>query len=298
MIVYLEPDAKRQLPGDLIVRWVLRSDLAPVPRTVEMTVQIKDGIEEQLKEGASLWTGVEMLEYRIIKVQRDKPSAVIQGKDQMATFTITALLSSCAQVAFRRDRAVIRERAKIGQLFRECGATAAIADDFTVARFACYVGQVPSFHLAQAMQGECAAIVIRNGRLSIARIQDLLRQQPVERIGQSDTTDLIDSQFLQRHEIPGYQSLDDSGAFVFGDNRVARATLYHPRTDDRVLRNMTRVIVTKRVADSRMAQNIAAGDVVQVGDDRLLVITAAHLSELNDGVNEDSTRLWLGVLSA
>lgn len=297
MNVYLKPNGQEQIPGDLILSWVLRSDLAPVPRTLEMTFQDRDGMHERLGEGARLWTGRELLEYRVVKIKKAKPVAVVQGKDQLSVYSVTALLASCAEVAFRRPRAVIMENSRIGALYRACGASAAISEDIPITRFSCFAGQVPSFHLAKVMQESAAVLVFRDGRLAIARIADLFRQEPKDVIGQTDSTDLIESEFLQRHEIPAFYSVAEDGSFVRGDFSLPRAIHYLPRSDELVLRNATRVLVTKRVIDSQMAQAIQAGDVIEVAGEKMVVITAAHSSQLNDGRTETASRFWTGVLS-
>lgn len=294
MNVYLSANGGDMLPGDMVIRWVLRSDLAPVPRTVEMTVYVKEGIQERLAVGSRFWTGRELLEYEVVKVARDQSSGVIQGKDQLAAFTVTALLASCARVSFRRDRAVIREKASLGDIFRACGATAAIGDDFQVARFSCFSGQVPSFHIAKALQEEGAVVVLRNERLSTRRLQDLFRQEPVDAISQADSTDRIESEYLERHEIPNFYSLDDAGEFVFGDYSRTRAIRFMPSTSERSLINASKVLVTRRIVDSHLAQQINAGDILDVNGERLAVITAAHVMEAKDGITETSSKFWLG----
>lgn len=298
MNVYLAANGQQQLPGDLMVSWVLRSDLAPVPRTVEITMQDKNGLMDRLTEGASLWTGREMLEYQIVKITKDKPVAIVQGSDQMSVFSVTALLASCAQVSYRRDRAVVRENASIGELYRSCGAKAAIAEDIQIKRFACYAGQVPSFHLAQCMQEESAVLVYRDGRLAISRIAALLKQDPKDAIGQTDSTDLIESEYLQRHEIPSFFSLDEAGEFVMGDQSLARAVMYMPRSEERTLRNATRALVTKRLIDSDLAQQLNAGDVIEVKGEKMVIITAAHAMENVHGRTQSFSKFWCGVQSA
>lgn len=282
------------LAGDMIVKWVLRSDLAPVPRTLELTVRVKDGIEQRLKEGAHLWTGRENLKYRIVKTQRNKPSGLVQGKDQLATYTVFALLDSCAQVTFRRERAVIMENTTMGAVYRSCGANASIGNDLNVSRFACFVGQVPSFHLAQIMQEEGAALVLRDKVLSMTRISDLMKQTSKDVVGQVDTSELTESEFQLRHEVPAFFSIDEAGAFVKGDTTKARAAMFAPRTKSMQLMNMSKVLVTKRVLDSQMAQQVQAGDVVMIGGVKQVVITAAHVFEGGEGIKQSNSRFWLG----
>lgn len=295
MNVYLKENGEDLLPGDMVVRSVLRADLAPVPRTIELSVKLKDGIEDRLKEGAFFWTGWENLKYRVVKVERAKGAGMIQGKDEMGVLNITALLASCAQVSFRRSKAVVRENFSLGALFRECGADVAIAADFPVKRFTCLVGQVPSFYLAQAMQEEGACLVLRQGRLLIARISDLMKQDAVDIIGQTDTSDLIESEFIERHDIPAFFSTNDAGAFVSGDTSKVRDLRFHPRADERVLRSMSKVLVTRRIVDAQLSQTINAGDIIDIDGTKLLVITAAHVAETDDGgITRTNSRFWVG----
>ncbi len=285
------------MPGDIVIRWVLRSDLSPVPRTVEMTVYVKNGIEQRLTVGSTFWTGRELLEYEIVKVSRNQSSGVIQGKDELSSFSVTALLASCARVSFRRDRPIVREKASLGDIYRACGATAAIGDDFQVERFSCFAGQVPSYYIAQALQEEGAVLVYSKNKVSTKRISDLFRQEPIDEIGQTDSSDRIESEYLERHEIPNFYSIDDDGNFVFGDYSVARAIRFLPMTDDRSLINCSRVLVTRRIVDSHMAQQINAGDIILINKEKLVVITAAHVAQAKDGITETSSRFWIGSIS-
>ena len=297
MNVYLSAGGKDQVPGDLIARWVLRSDLAPVPRTVELSVQVKQGMAERLKVGASIWTGRELLEYEIVAAKGEKVGGIVQDLDQVGALSITAMLKSCVQITYLRERAVVMEKATLGEIYRACGAKTAISDDFQIDRFVCLRGMVPSFWVTQALQEEGAALLFRDNRLAVKRLADLLKQEPVAKIGQSDTTDAIDSAFLERHSIPSFISTDDTGAFVMGDMDQTRTVRFLPRASERVLRNCSRVLVVRRVVDSDLAQHIIAGDVVDVGGEKFVVITAAHEMRAKDAITETSSRFWVGNLS-
>ena len=296
MNVYLSEGMNDQIPGDLIVRAVLRSDLTPIPRTVEMTVQVKNGIEERLAVGRSFWCGREVLEYEIVKVKRLQGTGVIQGNDQLAAFTVFGVMKLCAKVSYRRDRAVVRYGGTFGEIYRACGASVGIGNDFEVERFVCLKGQVPSYHLATALQDEGAALVWRDNRISAIRLTDMVRQEPVDIIGQVDSTDLEDSEFMERHEIPSFYSTDDTGAFVFGDLSKTRALRFMPRTPERQLVNASRVLVRRRTVDSDLAQQIQAGDMLQIGEEKCIVITAAHDWTYQQGIAETKSRFFVGGL--
>ena len=297
MNVYLKENGE-QIPGDLILKWVLRSDLTPVPRTLEMVVKLIDGLQAKLAVGNAIWTGRENLKYQIVKVDRADPTGVVQGKDQLQAMKVTALLASCVQIAYRIPRAVVQQNATLGALFRACGAQASIGNDFTVPRFTCLKGRVPSFQLAMALQEEGAALVLRNKQISATRLADLFKQQAMDAVGQADTSAMMESEFLERHEIPAYFSTDETGAFVMGALETDRNMQYRPRTDERTLRNLSKVLVTRKVMNSDLCEQINAGDLLNIDGTKLVVITAAHAMELQEGTVSSKSRLWLGAMSA
>lgn len=296
MNLYLTEGGRDQVPGDLIGDWIVRSDLAPVPRTMELTLNLKDDIAQRVKVGTSLWSGRELLEYEVVLAKQEKLGPVIQDKDQVGAVKVIALLKSCAPITYIRSRAVVLERTSLAEVYRACGAKAAIAEDFRIDRFSCFRGQVPSFGIAQVLQEEGAALVFRDNRLSVKRLQDLLRQDPADRIGQTDTTDTSESPFEERHAVPQFFSTDDTGAFVFGDTSRDRSAVFLPRTSERALRNATRVLVVRKVVDSDLAQQINAGDVLEINRQKYAVITAAHQMKAKDGITESASRFWVGGL--
>lgn len=295
MNVYFDEKLTDQIRGDVIAQFVQRSDLAPVPRTLELVLKNIDGMSAKVKEGAFLWAGREVLKYRIVKVEPIK-KGLVQGQQQMGAVKVIALLDSCAEIAFRRARAVVRENASLGDVYRACGANAAIINDFNVKRFACLVGDVPSFALAQAMQEECAALVLSNKKLSIVRLPDLFKQKPI-RIIASDPTDSVESEFIERHEIPSFISTNAAGAVVKGNFDKTRAVAFQPRSDVRVLNNMTRVLVTRKVMKTELATEADAGQIMSIGGVPLVIITAAHVFEEAGGTVNSYSKLWLGGLS-
>lgn len=297
MNVYLAEGGGDQVPGEAITRWVLRSDLAPTPRTVELVIKMTGDLPARFQVGSVFWTGREMLKYEVVKVDRGEPAGVIQGSEPEQAMKVTALLESCAQIAYRRARAVIFQNTTLGALYRACGARISIGDDFNVRRFSCMRGQVPSFDLAVALQEECAALVLRNGRINAVRLADLFKQTPIDEVGQTDSSAAIASDFLERHEIPSYFSLAANGGFIMGAFETTRAVDFRPRSDERVLRNLSRVLVRRKVIDSTMCQEVIAGDLMRVGGERLVVMTAAHAYEQRDGTTDSKSRLWLGAMS-
>lgn len=296
MNVYLN-DGKDQLPGDLLLETVLRTDLAPVPRTLEFSVRLKSGLEAKLADRTPVWCGREHLKYVIVKRERGHPAGVVQGEDALQVGTYTAFLEGFEALAGPRSRAVIQHKASLGALYLACGARVNIGNDFTVARFAALVGDVPTYPLAIALQEEGAAMVLREGRMSIERLQNLLQQEPVDGIGQFDSSAAQGSELLERHEIPMGYSVNSGGAVVRGNYDIPRRVAFMPHHDERMLYNLSRVAVTRRIINSQMAQHIRAGDVVDVNGIKQLVITGAHRFRAREGITETLSRFWVGDLS-
>ena len=147
MILFLENG--KQIRGDLIKSAVLRSDMTPVPLTLD--ADIRGGDEEMdalLAEGKKLSTSAGDLLHIVksVRVAGRNP----QGEREMVAFRVTALLESCLGVALVRQRAIIKESAALSVIYRAAGATLKALDaDFPVPRFYCPIGETPSFHIAR-----------------------------------------------------------------------------------------------------------------------------------------------------
>lgn len=293
MNVYLSENGD-QLPSDVVLKWVGRSDLTPVPRSIEFTAKLIDGVQEKLKVGASFWSGRENLRYEVVKTDRAQPLGQVQGKNQQQAMKVTALLHRCASVARPLNGAVILSNTTLGAIYRACGAFMPVGSDFAVPRFTCFKGKEPSYALAQVLQEEGAALVLRNGSISAMRLTDMAKQAPVSDIGQVDSSAKIESEFLQLQDIPSYYSVDDTAAIVTGQMGQARRVAFLARADSRQLRNVSCVLVRNKTVDSTICQQIQAGDVLRVSGENLIVITAAHAFENLEGAQESRSRLWLG----
>ena len=295
MNVYLREGAD-MLPTDVVLKWVGRSDLTPIPRSLEFTVKLIDGVQDKLKVGTSVWAGRENLRYEIVKTDRAQPIGQVQGKNQQQAMKVTALLERCASVARPLNSAVVLTNTTLGAIYRSCGAFMPVASDFAVPRFTCFKGREPSYPLAQALQEEGAALVLRGGKIMAMRLTDMAKQAPVADIGQVDSSAKIESEFLQLQDIPSFYSVDDNAAMVMGQMGQARRLSFMARADQRQLRNASCVLVRSKTVDSTICQQIQAGDVLRVGGDNLVVITAAHAFENLEGAQESRSRLWLGSL--
>lgn len=295
MILFLSNG--RQIRGDLIDQAILRSDLSPIPVTLEADIRAgDDDFEARLQEGQLLKT-VSGDEFYIIKSERTSSRASL-GDKELAGFRITALLNCCLSVAYVRSRAIIKENATLSAIYRAAGASIpSIQSDFPVPRFYCPIGQTPTFHIARVLQEEGGVVRWKNSKLQFIRVQGILDGKVVRTLPETAALD-VNTGFLERHEVPWFFSLDEAGGFVFGNRDKPRSVQFSPFKNVQRLRNLTRCLIHRKTAKILYDINICAGDVIAfTGGTKYAVITAAHVfksGSTDGGATEAFTRLWLG----
>lgn len=293
MLIYPQ-GATSALRSDLIVRAVERSDLTPVPRTIELEVRDTPDTEP-LRQGARMVAGREGVEFLIVKNAPGGLAPYTQGDRPVATRKLVGLLASCAPIAQRTQRSIVRYGASLGEIYRACGAQVRIDQDFSVGLFACYKGMTPSFEIAKALQEEAGALVFAGGRVAFRRLDELLKGEPVATL-REDSLEGVESDFLERHLVPFAFSTDPTGSTISTRSELGRGVLYRPRADAKILNNLSTALVMRRKGRSTYAPHINAGMRLNVGAAPFVVITAAHVADVgaDGGEGEQYTQLWLG----
>jgi len=281
------------LPTSHLLSAVLRTDLVPVPVSLELEVRHDDELAKQLAEGQKIFVTGKAVELQIIKSQiKQSPQIPDRGMIQ-----VTAVLSSCVAIGYRRQKAVILKSNSLGAIYKACGAKVSIKNDFTVPLFVSFLGQVPSEMIAKVLQEEAAVVRLSGKQLDCVRLADLMKQAPKLSLPQG-FGEQIASGFLERHLVPSFYSTGDNRAVVKGNTKKVRAIQYTPRHSERAANNMTSALITKQVLNLSYNDDYQAGDVFNIGGVAMAIITAAHVYETEnegDGGNQ-YTRLWLGEL--
>jgi hypothetical protein len=293
MILFFENG--RQVRGDAIQSAFLRSDLVPVPMSLEADLLSDDETNQMLQQGKVITTGSGDV-FEIIK--REKVSlASVQDERLRSGVRITAMLQKCLPVAFVRKRAIIKEDSTLSGIYRAAGAAISGIDaDFPVPRFCCLVGQTPSFAIQQVLHEEGGTVRWRQGKLQFRRLVDLFRQDPVFTLPDFNSID-TQSGFLERHSVPSCFSTASNGTITLGDTSKARVMRYSPFKSTLRLNNMSKALVRRQPFKLAYNQMLNAGDLVSIaGQADMVVITAVHTVE-NVGRSENQyTRVFLGSL--
>ncbi|MGL5948128.1 MAG: hypothetical protein ACRCYV_03580 [Aeromonas sp.] len=283
--------------GDYIRRAVLRSDLVPVPLTLEAEIRVDRDSLAHFAVGKSLHT-YQGDELEIVKSEFI-PSAKAQGATEVAFVRVTALLKCVQAVAFVPSQALVRYQASLGEVYRAAGARLrGIEGDFAVPRFVCLAGEVPSFHIARALQEAGGVVCWRSGKLAFVALAALFAQAPIGTLP-AHSGEAVENGFLERHQVPTFYSTNADGALVLGNNNKSRSLRFVPGQNETALRQMTRYVVLERCQHYAYAPLLRAGDLFAVeGGGRLVVITIASVWEAGTSgeAPRQYSKLWLGRL--
>lgn len=287
-------DGTLLLSSDLI-ECVIRTDCVPIPVSVELVVKYNDKNIEAMAKGQTFTIGSQSYKLEVVHQEVAKHPLQQDGV-QYGAIIVTAMLAGCKDIGFFKRRAIILKDSSLGGIYRACGSTVRIANDFTVPRFSCLIGEVASKSIARVAQEEGGITVYRDGKINFIRLEDLFTQKPVLTLS-NDSLNAIDSGFLERHLVDTFYSLEPTGKIVLGNDKKDRGRTYIPRTSARILNNLSKCLVTIRNGIIGFNPSINAGDAIAVGDTVMAVITAAHYYA-GDSSNEPNqyTRIWLGVL--
>lgn len=295
MIVTLEDG--EPLRGDFVLRVVQRFDLTAIPGSLEIAVRADSKATSQLAYGSVLRAGSARDRYRIVKSRRAQGVQPQQVNGPLDVVEFTAILDQFVPLAFPLKRAVVKVGKSLGEVYRACGATCAVKADIPVPRFSCFVGNFATKPIARVLQEEAAVPVwSQAASLSFLRYQEMFDADPVLTVGQ-EATRVVESPFLEQHEIPTAYSLDANGGVLLGRRDVARASVFLPWSTRRVVENMSRCLVVRRTLAGAFAGQVRAGDCVEVAGVRHVVVTAAHHTENGgDSAASQTTHLWLAQL--
>lgn len=285
------------LPPAAVVRVTLRSDLTPIPLTIEIEAR-RASADAELAQGRVVRVGVDGPSFVLVKGS-ERPNREASDVRADVTRRVIGLLEPCISIARPLQRAVYREGASLGAIYRACGAMVRIDDDFTVPVWACYKGMLPSVEIAKALQEEAGALVVgARGRIAFRRLRSMI-EGPAGAALREDATEAVESSFLEDNLLPWAFSTAADGSMVLGRREAARGVTYRPRADARVLANLGTALVLRRRAVVPLDMNLAAGMRVDVAGEALVVITAAHVFDAGtDGQGgQQSTHLWLGAIS-
>lgn len=297
-IIYKDSGDVKAISGDLVLEVIKRTDLVPVPLTVEATIRVMPDYKKVLAVGKNIYLpSGEELEIIFTEVIDLKG---IHGSRIEKHVKIIAVLASVAPACYVSSKAIIKTSSTLASIYRACGCSVkSITGDFALKTFNCLSGEAPTFGIARALQENAGVVCWKNNALNFKTVKGIFAQTPIDNVAITGATD-VSSEFLKRHEIPYFYSVDEKGEFIFGNREKTRKAVFVPNKDEATLRNMSTCLYLSKIVEIDYTEAIVAGDLVWVDlAEKYAVITTA--SVFRAGVNGNPpaqfTKLWLGSLN-
>lgn len=290
-------DTGKLIPTSELISATYRTDLVPVPATLELTVRNHPDLVDALVEGAELLVGDLSIPLTIIKVQ-PLQTQTIKDDRRVGGIALVAVLSGCQGLIEPMNKAVILEQTTFLSAFRSCGGRMGSSDDLPLPYFVCLKGGVPTIEIAKRCQQEAAVVRLSGKRLAVSKITDLLNAPVVEKYDPSAVT-WLKNQMIQNLHVPSFVSIDPDGSTVYGtDTTQSRPVDYRPRMTQRQLKNLEKVLIHRGTMTRPLNMERQAGDVILVGTEKLLILTAAHRFDSGalGGNSVMASRFWLSSL--
>lgn len=277
--------------GGNLISAIYRTDLVPVPVTLEIVVKADDRLHALLVIGKPLLTpkGVPLV---IVKSQVINEQSIKAGK-RIAAIHIIAVMAGCEALLGVTSKATSLDNTTFNEVYRALGAKTRIKRDIKLSSFICLKGQMPTKPIALALQKEGAVIANTEQGLSVIRLNELMTGEAI--MFDKSAVQWIENPNIIRHGNINYLSIDDNGSEILGSVRAERSIQYYPRADNRELQNLRRILITKATITRQLDERLDAGKLIEVDGKRLVVLTAAHRYESGalGGPSVMATKAWL-----
>lgn len=293
MISIVVESTGRQISGSELISATLRVDMVPVPVTLEMTTTASPDLVEQLTEKSVVLVGDLPIPIVLIKVQQLNTQVIKDGQ-RVAGLSIVGVLQGCEGLITPTRRAIIQEDTTFLSALRACGARFRSGQDLPLSSFVCLMGGLPTEQIAMRLQQEAALMFFDRGSLSVVKIDEFLKRDPIAQYDPSSVA-WQKNQTVESLKKSAFYSIGEDGSSIENSTpTLARPLDYKPRLNSRQLQNMEKILVRRAVLTRPLDLRLQP-DVVLVGDQRLIVVTAAHRIDTGaiGGNSVMMSKVWL-----
>lgn len=286
------------ISGSQILSSTFRSDLVPIPATLELNVQGSDALAKVLVDGAELIIGEPALSMVIVKSLSLK-TQVIKNSSRIGGIAIVAVLKGFERLMSRANGATILNQTTFGGALRAIGAKVRIQDDLPLPEFVCLKGQLATERMALYLQQEAAAIRLNtNGSISFLKLDTLMKGVPVAKYDSSSVT-WVNNPKIEAQKKSSFYSVNADGSTIENENPSAdRGLLYMPRLDTRQLKNLEKVLIHRGTIMRPLDSKLFAGNIVEIDKKKYVILTAAMRVDTGSlgGASVMASKAWLSSL--
>ena len=283
--------------SELIVA-TLRTDLVPVPVSVEFAVKHTKELEQQLVSGAELLVTDIPHSFEIVYANPIK-SQTIKEDGRIGGISCIAVLKGCKKLLSFASNATVLDQTSFNAAYRACGASnIRLGEDIPLPEFICLKGRLPTERLALYLQQEAAVICFKDLKISVLKLDAIFKQDPILKLDPSEVQ-WIDSKVLEKHQKSSYVAVDANGTTIGDDTTTqGQSVIQKAGLDARQLKNLEKVLIPRGIVHRPINFELNAGDLVEIDKKNYVILTAAHHVETGAiGGNVGSeTKLWLASL--
>ena len=277
----------------------LRTDLVPVPVSIEFSVKYTKELNDQLVDGAEIIVNDIPYPFEIVYSHPVK-SQTIKDNSRIGAISCIAVFKGCKKILEQAKKAVILQQTSFNAAYRACGASnIRLGDDIPLPEFICLNGTLISERIALYLQQEAAVICFKETKICILKLDALFKQEAVLKLDPSEIQ-WFNSDQIEKFQKSSYVSVDQDGSTVIGDDTTTKgqSVIQKAGLDARQLKNLENVLIPRGVVHRSLSLEVNAGDIVEVEHKKYVILTAAHEVETGAiGGNVGSTsKLWLASL--
>lgn len=276
----------------------LRTDLVPVPISLEINVQNSDDLEGKLGIGTKLTIGDLGIDLTIIASQPFESQTIKDGR-RVSGVACVAIPLGCESLITPLSKAVIQDSTSMNSAMRACGLRAKLGNDVPLPKFVCLRGTIPTERIALYAQQESAVIAYQNKKIGAFKITELLKQPEKITLDESAVA-WIESDRLQSIRTASYVGVGADGSTYMGeDASTGRNIKQVAGADTRQLKNLGKILIVRGTVLRPLMPEINAGDTVKIGENRYVVITVAHRIDTGSlgGSSVTASKFWIGDLA-
>jgi hypothetical protein len=156
----------------------LRTDLVPVPVSIEFSVKYTKELNDQLVDGAEIIVNDIPYPFEIVYSHPVK-SQTIKDNSRIGAISCIAVFKGCKKILEQAKKAVILEQTSFNAAYRACGASnIRLGDDIPLPEFICLNGTLISERIALYLQQEAAVICFKETKICILKLDALLNKKP------------------------------------------------------------------------------------------------------------------------
>lgn len=290
-------ESSEVIPYSDLISATLRTDLMPVPLSIEFSVNNATKYSPLLAINKEIYVADYNMPFIITKSVPVNTQAIKDNNLIGAVYCI-AIAKPFLPLTLPLKVAKIIDQTSFKAVLRSVGVVVKYGNDIPLDEFIALCGSTPSERLATYMHQEACVICLRQEKVNFLKVDSFFKQDEILKVSASNVAWLHSEQ----KDIIGravYSSVADDGETIIGETQQRGfKVIQKPRLSSRKTKNMEKVLVTRGIIVRTLDMSISAGDVISIDDKKYVILTSAHNFTTGNlgNASQTLTKLWIATL--